>query len=61
MLPIVIEMELPSWSESLMEFARRLREAFGRRLIRIIALPPLIYQSTIPTCSWSWMGSIGTT
>ncbi len=39
MLPIVIEMGLPDWSESLMEFAHRLKSAFGSRLVRIIALP----------------------
>ncbi len=39
MLPIVIEMEAPDWAESLMEFTRRLRAAFGRRLVRVIALP----------------------
>ena len=39
MLPIVIEMEMSDWTESLMEFARRLKRIFGRRLLKVIALP----------------------
>ncbi len=39
MLPIVIEMGLPDWTESLMEFTRRLKRIFGSRLVRVVALP----------------------
>ena len=40
MLPIVVETSASeSWLDSVIEFSRKLRSRFGRRLLRVIALP----------------------
>ncbi|MDK2384729.1 MAG: hypothetical protein QI199_08010 [Candidatus Korarchaeota archaeon] len=40
MLPIIVEMRVPEgWRKTVLRFASELRELFGDRLLRVIALP----------------------
>ncbi len=51
MFPIIIEMQGPEiWRESVLKFTRKLREVFGDRLLRVIALPSpddQVYESNV--------------
>ncbi len=51
MLPIIVEMEGPEdWRERILRFADSLRNLFGERLLRVIALPDPdmeIYESNV--------------